>query len=41
MSEDLLWEKFAASGSIADYLEYTAAKNLMENNNDNSRGNCS
>lgn len=40
MSEEGLWEKFAETGSIADYLRYTEAKSGMDLKNDNSRGNC-
>ena len=32
MSEDILWNKFAESGSIEDYLQYSAHK---EDNHDN------
>ncbi len=34
MSEDILWDKFAESGSIEDYLRYSAAK---DGNYDNIR----
>ncbi len=36
MSEDTLWNKFVESGRIEDYLRYSAAKEIK---NDNSRGN--
>ena len=39
MELEKLWEKFAESGCVADYLIYSAAKNETELNNDNSRGN--
>lgn len=32
MSEDILWNKFAESGSVEDYLRYSAHK---EDNHDN------
>lgn len=41
MNEETLWEKFAESGSVADYLLYSAAKNETDLNYDNNRGNCS
>lgn len=38
-----LWENFAESGRIADYLLYSSVKNESETDlkNDNIRGNCS
>lgn len=41
MNEDMLWEKFAESGSIVDYLLYSASKCETDLNDDNCRGNCS
>ena len=32
LNEDILWDKFAGSGSIEDYLQYSAHK---EDNHDN------
>jgi hypothetical protein len=32
MEEDILWDKFAETGSIEDYLQYSAYK---EDNHDN------
>ncbi len=39
MSEEILWEKFVQTGSIADYMAYSALKNKNEYENVNSRGN--
>lgn len=40
MNENNLWEKFAESGSVQDYLAYSAAKNeTADCSNDYSRGN--
>ena len=36
MSDEILWNKFAESGKIADYLNYSSAKEIKD---DNSRGN--
>lgn len=42
MNEKILWEKFAESGKINDYIVYSEAKNeTAEHKNDNSKGNCS
>ncbi len=37
MKDDILWNKFAESGTIEDYLIYSADK---ERTDDNNRGNC-
>ena len=37
VTEDIFWNKFAASGSVESYLEYLAHKE--KNEDDNSRGN--
>lgn len=39
MNENNLWEKFAETGSVQDYLAYSAAKCETDCSNDNSRGN--
>lgn len=39
MGDEILWERFAASGRIADYLAYRSAENKLESSDDNSRGN--
>ncbi len=39
MNEEILWDIFVKSGSVADYLRYSAAKNRTDLINDNSRGN--
>lgn len=41
MDTQYLWEKFAETGKIADYLQYSAAKNEMDLVNADYRGNCS
>ncbi len=38
MTEDMLWEKFRTSGSIADYLQYAAQKGC--NDLADSEGRC-
>lgn len=40
-NRDSLWEKFAKTGAVADYLRYSAAKNEMELKNADNRRNCS
>lgn len=41
MNTESLWKKFAESGSVADYLQYCAARGNMDYKNDNIRRNCS
>lgn len=33
MDLESLWEKFAETGSVSDYLEYCAAKGEIDDNN--------
>ncbi len=38
-NKDSLWEKFAATGAVNDYLRYCEAKDEMDLNNADNRGN--
>lgn len=41
MDKEALWDKFSSTGSVADYLLYSAAENKSETDlkNDNTGGN--
>lgn len=40
MKADILWDKFAETGSIADYLSYSAFSADKDKKDDNNRRDC-